>query len=126
MHSNLGVRSKGFCPYSLVLYFLLLNCLTLPLALQGDAMTDQWISLDEPVNFYITVQGQVSQRNANYLGLTPNVCGEPNYTTTTLTGQIIDQAALIGVINSLYGMGFPLLAVKCQPISYKTTVKGDL
>ena len=35
------------------------------------------------------------------------------YQVTTLTGLLIDQAALIGVINTLYDLGCPLLAVEC-------------
>jgi hypothetical protein len=31
---------------------------------------------------------------------------------TTLTGELIDQAALMGVLNSLYDMGYPLLKVE--------------
>ena len=30
---------------------------------------------------------------------------------TTLTGEVIDQAALMGVLSALYDMGFPLLKV---------------
>ena len=35
------------------------------------------------------------------------------YPMTTLTGQLIDQSALIGVINSLYDFGYPILLVEC-------------
>jgi hypothetical protein len=31
---------------------------------------------------------------------------------TTLTGEVIDQASLLGVLNTLYDMGFPLLRVE--------------
>ncbi len=31
---------------------------------------------------------------------------------TTLSGELIDQAALMGVLNSLYDMGYPLLKVE--------------
>jgi hypothetical protein len=36
---------------------------------------------------------------------------------TTLTGRLVDQAALFGVLNNVYDMGFPLLSVewlKCE------------
>ena len=36
-------------------------------------------------------------------------------TVTTLTGEYIDQAALLGVLNSLSEMHFPLLLVKRLP-----------
>ena len=35
------------------------------------------------------------------------------YPVTILTGILVDQAALIGVINSLYDFGCPLLSVEC-------------
>jgi hypothetical protein len=31
---------------------------------------------------------------------------------TTLTGEVSDQAALMGVLSTLYDMGFPLLKVE--------------
>jgi len=31
---------------------------------------------------------------------------------TTLTGELTDQAALLGVLNSLYDLGYPLLEVE--------------
>jgi len=35
------------------------------------------------------------------------------FPVTILMGRLIDQAALIGVINSLYDLGCPLLSVEC-------------
>jgi hypothetical protein len=35
------------------------------------------------------------------------------YPVTILTGLLVDQAALIGIINTLYDLGCPLLAVEC-------------
>ena len=32
---------------------------------------------------------------------------------TILTGEFIDQAALIGILNSLYNLGFVLICVTC-------------
>ena len=34
---------------------------------------------------------------------------------TVLTGEVMDQAALFGVLNGLYSLGFPLLSVECKP-----------
>jgi hypothetical protein len=31
---------------------------------------------------------------------------------TALSGEIMDQAALIGILNTLYDMGYPLLCVE--------------
>ena len=35
------------------------------------------------------------------------------YPVTFLTGLLVDQAALIGVIKTLFDLSFPLLAVEC-------------
>ena len=35
---------------------------------------------------------------------------------TILTGELADQAALYGVLNGLYGLGFSLLSVECLSI----------
>ena len=32
---------------------------------------------------------------------------------TTLSGSLVDQAALYGVLNALYDMHLPLLSVEC-------------
>jgi len=34
---------------------------------------------------------------------------------TVLTGRLVDQAALYGVLNALYGLGFALLSVERVP-----------
>ena len=36
---------------------------------------------------------------------------------TLLTGWLVDQAALFGVLDGLYGLGFPLLSVECVEIN---------
>ncbi len=38
-------------------------------------------------------------------------------TLSVLTGPLVDQAALFGVLNKLYGLGFPLVSVECIEIS---------
>ena len=43
--------------------------------------------------------------------------------TTTLTGKIIDQAALHGMLKKLRDLGLPLLSVNC--IDHKTEVKNE-
>jgi len=36
---------------------------------------------------------------------------------TMLTGWLVDQAALFGILDGLYGLGFPLVAVECLEIN---------
>jgi hypothetical protein len=48
------------------------------------------------------------------LGLSVSVSDEADRIVTTLSGQVIDQAALMGILNGLYDMGYRLLAVEFQ------------
>ena len=80
------------------------------------------LTRDQPATYRIQVQGHLGQRWADYLGgLAISVSGEPDGTMTTLSGQVIDQAALFGILNSLYDLGFPLLCVEylAQPSRQK-------
>ncbi|MBV7332941.1 hypothetical protein KFU94_32885 [Chloroflexi bacterium TSY] len=72
------------------------------------------LGLDESATYQITVQGYVSQRWADHLGLSIICMHQPDWPITTLVGTVIDQAALMGILSSLYGMGFPLLMIKCE------------
>jgi hypothetical protein len=36
------------------------------------------------------------------------------FPVTELTGQLMDQAALYGVLVTLYNLGLPLLSVECR------------
>lgn len=33
---------------------------------------------------------------------------------TILQGELVDQAALLGVLNRLYGLGFPVMSLECS------------
>ena len=80
---------------------------------------------DEASAYVIQVQGLVSDHLADYLGrLSISVGGEPGQPVTTLSGQVIDQAALMGVLNNLYGMGYTLLNFEFQSI-HSTEVNDD-
>ena len=80
---------------------------------------------DEPSAYVIQVQGPVSDHLADYLGcLSISVGGEPDQPVTTLSGQAIDQAAMMGVLNNLYGMGYTLLNFETQSI-HSTEVNDD-
>jgi hypothetical protein len=43
-----------------------------------------------------------------------SVSGGSEGAVTTLSGQVMDQAALMGLLNSLYDLGFSLLSVEHQ------------
>ena len=42
---------------------------------------------------------------------------EGDQTVTTLSGKLIDQAALFGVLKTLYDMRLPLLSVECLQVN---------
>jgi hypothetical protein len=39
---------------------------------------------------------------------------------TTLTGELLDQAALMGVLDHLYNLLLPLISVECAPTGAET------
>ena len=63
----------------------------------------------------ITIKGHLTSDWAEYLGgLAMTTETQATHTTTILSGEIIDQAALMGILNNLYGLGFSILSVKYQ------------
>ena len=86
-------------------------------------MTDR-LTLDKSAIYRIRIQGSLSQSWADYLGdLYIEVNYESDCPVTTLSGPVLDQAALLGVLNSLYGLGYPLLSVEYQCPYQKETYK---
>lgn len=75
------------------------------------------VTLGSPALYRITVRGYLDDSWSNQLGgIAINnaiIAGETS--VTILYGELVDQAALFGVLNSLYGLGFPLLSVECAP-----------
>ena len=69
---------------------------------------------DLPGHSRIRVQGQLSaswsSRLSDMVITTRQPASQPS--VTTLTGELRDQAALMGVLNTLYDMGCPLLKVE--------------
>ena len=67
--------------------------------------------MDKPADYRITVQGVVPESWLDRLGglrITVSTRGK-----TTLEGQLPDQAALNGVLDTLYGLHLHLLEVTC-------------
>ena len=72
---------------------------------------------DQPATYQIQVQGWISDRWVDWFGdmtITVNDNGDANdaLATTTLTGAVADQAALMGLLQQLYTLGLPLLLVR--------------
>ena len=75
------------------------------------------ITLGSPAIYQITVRGYLDDSWSNQLGgiAIHNATTADETSITILHGELVDQAALFGVLNSLYGLGFPLLSVECAP-----------
>ena len=71
-------------------------------------------SLDQPAVYCIRVQGQLDARWAAYFEeLTiQNEVDTDGVPITILTGSLIDQAAVQGVLQKLYNLGFSLLSAE--------------
>jgi hypothetical protein len=71
----------------------------------------QKITLDQPGTYRICVQGQLDSAWADYFeGMKiENVCEAGGCKVTFLSGTLIDQAAVQGVLQKLYNLGFPLI-----------------
>jgi hypothetical protein len=82
------------------------------------------LTIDRKATYRIQIQGLLSSSWADYLGgLEIEVTSERAWPVTTLTGFVQDQAALLGVLNGLYDLGYPLLSVECQYSNQKETKK---
>jgi hypothetical protein len=72
------------------------------------------IPFDDPITYQITVQGRIDLTWSDRLegmtiSLTTVEAGPP---VTTLVGELCDQAALAGVLNTLYELHLPVLSVQ--------------
>ncbi len=80
-------------------------------------------ALDSPAEYEIRVYGVLAPRWSEYLGGV-EIAGEgtPDDPVTVLHGTFQDQAALLGVLNTLYDLGLPLLSFSSIP--YPTSLSG--
>ena len=72
------------------------------------------IDLSLPVNLKIEVNGFIDDWFTDYFGgfSISNKIIDNGKTISCLTGKVSDQAALMGILNLLYEMRFPILSVK--------------
>ena len=72
------------------------------------------LKLDTPARYRIRIAGSLDSSWSDDLGGMDirNEFVADGSALTVLTGRLVDQAALFGVINYLYGLGFPLLSVE--------------
>ena len=85
--------------------------------------TKNSIPFDRSATYQISLQGRIDPSWSDLLeGMTISVTtGEGGASVTTLDGEFSDQAALLGVLNSLYELHLPVLSVQC--LSYQEQVK---
>ena len=74
------------------------------------------LTMLDPCFYRIIVQGCLDASWSNRLaGLNITVTEiSEDCSVTQLSGQVLDQAALLGVLNALYNMHYPLISVKQQ------------
>lgn len=72
-----------------------------------------YLSIDSAAIYKICVVGQIDRNWSTRLGgLTiSSTISDDQQTITTLEGTLIDQAALFGVLMTLYDLRLPLLSV---------------
>jgi len=72
-------------------------------------------SMFEPATYRIGIMGTLDKKWSDYCGgmTIEHQKVLDQYPISVLTGLLADQAALIGVINTLYDMGCPIISVEC-------------
>ena len=82
-------------------------------------MTIEGLNLDTPATYRIRVKGYLDSSWTDRLGgltITPISQGDEQM-ITNLSGQLLDQAALFGVLVALYDMRLPLISVDCLEVT---------
>ena len=72
------------------------------------------LKLETPATYRIRVQGRLDETWADRLGgmAITSTSTKEKLPVTLLVGHLIDQAALSGVLNTLYELHLPLLSVE--------------
>ena len=77
-------------------------------------------SFATPATFRLQVSGLLDPSWSEELGSVAIECSclPSKSSVTTLTAHVVDQAALIGLLNRLYGLGLPLISVEYVEIDH--------
>lgn len=72
------------------------------------------ISVDQPIAYEIEIQGRLEERWSHWFDdMDITVKNQPSGPTVTiLSGMVVDQAALHGLLNRIRDLGIPLLSVQ--------------
>jgi hypothetical protein len=81
------------------------------------AKNRQKLAVHQPAHYRVRVQGAVSESYCDIFGdmTVEEESDAGQQPVTTLTGQYLDQAALMGALNFLYDRRLPLLLVEYIP-----------
>jgi hypothetical protein len=73
------------------------------------------LTMQGPAIYRIRIQGQLDAKLSNRIGgmQITEVRGTKNGPETILVGRLVDQAALSGILNSLYELHLPVLSAEC-------------
>jgi len=84
------------------------------------------LTIDSPLDCTIRAVGTLDARWSDRLGgLRVRPAGR-GFPVTELSGQLLDQAALFGVLVTLYDLGLPLLSVDCHAAAAPGSVATGL
>lgn len=75
------------------------------------------LNLTEAAHYRIRAQGEFNPDWLDFLSGEWVIADRQatHQDVTILIGQVVDQAALLGVLEQLYSLGFPLLSIECLP-----------
>jgi hypothetical protein len=78
-------------------------------------ITPNRLSMDQAATYQIKLQGRLSDNWSNWFeGMVMSVSENENGSTlTVLTGPVLDQAALHGLLSRIRDLSLPLLSVEC-------------
>jgi hypothetical protein len=84
------------------------------------------LTFDSPARYQIRAQGQINERWSDRLeGMAIRLSSSPRGPViTTLEGELLDQAALVGIFNTLYELHMPIISVKCLASLRAPTFEG--
>lgn len=70
--------------------------------------------LDHVVPYTICIEGNIDATLVDWFGPVQisQCCHADGYAMTTLRGQVPDQAALVGLVRHLHGLGIVLLSIE--------------
>jgi hypothetical protein len=71
------------------------------------------LTISSPAQYRIVIRGSLDENWSGRVGMHVNVNHDDNhYPVTILTGEVLDQAMLLGVLNYMYDLGMPIVKVE--------------